>query len=252
MNRWPWPRRWSRPMSRRAALAPALLATIGVLMAAKIALLAQDAMRTLVFSALPKAPVVVGTIATGPDMEPAAGPGEGAPAASVPAHQAARPAPQTEPARTPAPPAPRLILDRLSQSEVEVLQQLAERRAALERREQELDRRAALLATAEANVATQLERLEQLRAEIAATIATHDAKEDAKLASLVKIYETMKPKAAAEIFDRLEMPILIRVVERMRAPKSADVLARMDPAKAKQLTAELARRTDLLRSAGRS
>ena len=100
-----------------------------------------------------------------------------------------------------------------------MLQQLAERRAALERREQELDRRAALLATAEANVATQLERLEQLRAEIAATIATHDAKEDAKLASLVKIYETMKPKAAAEIFDRLEMPILIRVVERMRAAK---------------------------------
>ena len=30
----------------------------------------------------------------------------------------------------------------------------------------------------------------------------------------------------------------------MRAPKSADVLARMDPAKAKQVTAELARRTD--------
>ena len=64
---------------------------------------------------------------------------------------------------------PRLALDRLSQSEIEVLQQ-PERRAALERREQELDRRAALLATAEANVATQLERLEQLRAEIAATI----------------------------------------------------------------------------------
>jgi hypothetical protein len=38
-------------------------------------------------------------------------------------------------------------------------------------------------------------------------------------------------------------------VERMRAPKSADVLARMDPAKAKQVTAELARRTELLRAA---
>ncbi len=60
----------------------------------------------------------------------------------------------------------------------------------------------------------------------------------------------MKPKAAAEIFNRLEMPILIRVVERMRAPKSADVLARMDPAKAKQVTAELAKRTELLRATG--
>jgi hypothetical protein len=34
------------------------------------------------------------------------------------------------------------------------------------------------------------------------------------------------------------MPLLIRVAERMRAPKAADVLARIDPAKAKQVTAE--------------
>jgi flagellar motility protein MotE (MotC chaperone) len=239
-------------MSRRTALAPALLATIGVVVMAKIALLAQDAVRALSVPASPAMPVVAGKTASTPDMEPGAGPGDNTSAASAPEREATRPAPQAEPARAPAGPAPRLALDRLSQSEIEVLQQLAERRAALDRREQQLDQRAALLTTAEANVATQLERLEQLRAEIAATIATHDAKEDAKLASLVKIYETMKPKAAAEIFDRLEMPILIRVVERMRAPKSADVLARMDPAKAKQVTAELARRTDLLRGAGRS
>jgi flagellar motility protein MotE (MotC chaperone) len=141
-------------------------------------------------------------------------------------------------------------LDRLSRTEIEVLQQLAERRAALDRREQELERQAALLATAEASLAAQLQQLERLHVEISATIAAHDAKEEAKLASLVKIYETMKPKAAAEIFDRLEMPLLIRVIERMRAPKSADVLARMDPAKAKQVTAELARRAELLRTAG--
>ena len=58
----------------------------------------------------------------------------------------------------------------------------------------------------------------------------------------------MKAKAAAEIFDRLEMPVLIRVVERMREPKSADVLARMDPVKARQVTTELARRTKLLQA----
>jgi flagellar motility protein MotE (MotC chaperone) len=251
----PWPRRRPRPMSRRpmsrrAMVAPALLATIGVLAAAKFALLAHGAVRALSAPAALETPVVAGKAAAGPDMEPAAGPGENTAAAGAPERAAAPPAPQPTPARVATGPAPRLALDRLSQSEIEVLQQLAARRAALDRREQELDRRAALLATAEANVGTQLERLEQLRAEIAATMATHDAKEDEKLASLVKIYETMKPKAAAEIFDRLEMPILIRVVERMRAPKSADVLARMDPAKAKQVTAELARRTELLRAAG--
>jgi flagellar motility protein MotE (MotC chaperone) len=250
MNPWPWSRRRPRPIARRAHIAPILLAAIGVLAVAKVALLAHDAVRMLSPQALPESPVVPGKAAAARDMEPAAGPGENTSAAVSPEREAARAASQAEPTRAPL--SPRLALDRLSQSEIDVLQQLAERRAALERREQELDRRTALLATAEANVATQLERLEQLRAEIAATIATHDAKEDGKLASLVKIYETMKPKAAAEIFDRLEMPILIRVVERMRAPKSADVLARMDPTKAKQVTAELARRTELLRTAGRS
>jgi flagellar motility protein MotE (MotC chaperone) len=251
MRRWPWSRRRPRPVFRRAIVAPALLATIGVLAAVKFALVAQDAARALSTAGLAET-VAAGKAPPADDMEPAAGPGEKTSEAGAAEHGAARPPPQAQPARAPAEPAQRLAPGRLSPSEIEVLQQLAERRATLERREQDLDRRAALLATAEANVATQLERLEQLRAEIAATIATHDAKEDEKLASLVKIYETMKPKAAAEIFDRLEMPILIKVVERMRAPKSADVLARMDPAKAKQVTAELARRTDLLRAAGRS
>jgi len=89
-----------------------------------------------------------------------------------------------------------------------------------------------------------------LRAEVAATIAGARRRGEAKLASLVKIYETMQPKAAAEIFNRLKMPLLIGVVERMRAPKAAIVLARIDPAKGKQVTAEPARRTELLRAAG--
>ena len=144
--------------------------------------------------------------------------------------------------------APPLALDpaNLTSSEIAVLHQLAARRAALDRRERQIDQRAALIESAAADLEQQLARLSTLRDEIAAAIGAHDAAEDARLASLVKIYETMKAKAAAEIFDRLEMPVLIEVVERMRAVKSADVLARMDPVKAKQVTSELARRSELL------
>lgn len=249
MNRaWAWPQWRPRPISR-TVVAPALFAAIGLLAGAKIALLAREAIRTLADPAVLEAPELGGEWSAPAEVEPAAGPHEVAPAMHAAEQKSASPAPPTA-ARPTAGPVRRLALDRLTQSEIEVLQQLAERRAALDRRAQQLDRHAALLATAEANLAGQLERLEQLRAEIAATVAAHDAKEEAKLASLVKIYETMKPKAAAEIFNRLEMPLLISVVERMRAPKSADVLARMDPAKAKQVTAELARRTELLRAAG--
>jgi flagellar motility protein MotE (MotC chaperone) len=135
---------------------------------------------------------------------------------------------------------------RLTESEIALLHQLAGRRAALERREREIDERAALVEGAAADLEQQIARLEALRAEIAATVEARDAAEEARIASLVKIYETMKPKAAAEIFDRLEMVVLIEVVERMREAKSADVLARMDPVRARQVTSELARRSELL------
>jgi flagellar motility protein MotE (MotC chaperone) len=123
-----------------------------------------------------------------------------------------------------------------------VLQQLAERRAQLEERERALELRAALLDQAEAEIAISLGELEVIRTAIEDRLAGHEEGEEAKLASLVKIYETMKPKAAALIFDRLDMAILLQVVERMREPKASDVIARMDPVKARQLTTELARR----------
>jgi flagellar motility protein MotE (MotC chaperone) len=177
--------------------------------------------------------------------EPAAGPASpihetgGSPGAGPPAE----PEPDTQ---VPQP----LDPVRLTASEIEVLRQLAARRAELEQREDQLALREALLGTAEARLLEQAERLNQLRAEIEALVEEVDQKEQARLGNLVKIYEAMKPKAAAEIFNRLEMPLLVQVVQRMREAKSADVLARMDPVKAKQLTAELVRRSRPSGSAG--
>jgi flagellar motility protein MotE (MotC chaperone) len=170
--------------------------------------------------------------------EPAAGPEQPAPEATV--------APRPASARGSDAPNPTLDPVRLTASEMAVLHQLAARRTALDQRARRLDQREALIETAQASLEAQIARLAELRAEITAVVERHDAAEEGKLTSLVKIYETMKPKAAAEIFDRLEMPVLIRVVERMREAKSADVLARMDPIKAKQVTTELARRARLL------
>jgi len=58
--------------------------------------------------------------------------------------------------------------------------------------------------------------------------------------SLVKVYESMKPKDAARIFERLEMDILIDVTVRMKEVKMAAVLAKMESEKARELTVRLA------------
>jgi flagellar motility protein MotE (MotC chaperone) len=70
--------------------------------------------------------------------------------------------------------------------------------------------------------------------------AAHKQKEDAGWQGLVKVYETMKPKDAATIFNDLAMPVLLQVLDRMKDAKAAAVMAAMNPDKARDVTAELA------------
>jgi flagellar motility protein MotE (MotC chaperone) len=62
------------------------------------------------------------------------------------------------------------------------------------------------------------------------------------LRNLVTMYESMKPKDAAKIFDRLSHDVLVPVVLQMKPPKMAEVLAVMMPETAEKLTVALAMR----------
>jgi len=127
----------------------------------------------------------------------------------------------------------------LTQSEIDLLQRLAQRRQVLESREQELEIRTGLLSAAELRINKRIEELKVLRETISGLIKTFDAQQDAKLVSLVKIYENMKPKDAARIFEDLEMDTLLEVAERMKERKLAPVMAKMNPEKAREMTVEL-------------
>jgi flagellar motility protein MotE (MotC chaperone) len=52
----------------------------------------------------------------------------------------------------------------------------------------------------------------------------------------------MRPAEAARIFEQMELPILIEIVERMREAKAAPILAQLNPLRARQIAGELARR----------
>ncbi|MGI9511025.1 MAG: MotE family protein [Geminicoccaceae bacterium] len=132
----------------------------------------------------------------------------------------------------------------LTKGQIQALQQLAARRQELEERERLLDIRAELNGRTEERLDEQIKRLVTLKERIEALVTDLDADEEKKLLRLVKIYETMKPKAAAEIFNRLDIAVLLHVVERMKEAKSAVVLGKMDPAVAKRVTTELARRKE--------
>ena len=176
----------------------------------------------------------------------AAGPGaaqapQGTPAAPGAAGPGGAPAPGGSPSGQ-ASAVSRFITDDptlLTQSEIDLLQKLAERREMLDAREREMDRRIGLLQAAEQRIERKVADLKQLQGTIEGLLKKHSAEQDNKLASLVKIYEAMKPKEAARIFQALDMDTLLQVAERMKERKLAPIMASMTPEKAKEITVEL-------------
>lgn len=132
-----------------------------------------------------------------------------------------------------------------SEAEVRVLQSLSRRRDALDRRESEIGMRENLLSAAEKRIDQKIAKLKNIEDTIQASLKQYDEQEEAKMKSLVKIYESMKPKDAARILQKLDMAVLLELSERMREQKMAAILAQMNAEMAKTVTMELANRRPL-------
>ncbi len=151
---------------------------------------------------------------------------------------------ESESAAKPTPKAP-LTAKESSSPESDLYRQLAGRRDQLDKREQDLDSREALIKIAETRVDQKMKEMETLRAQIQTLLGQANAAQQTQLENLVKIYETMKPKEAAKIFETLEMPVLMGVVQRMKPARTAAVMAEMNPQKAKEITTALTRQDQL-------
>lgn len=125
-------------------------------------------------------------------------------------------------------------------SEIEVLQALARRREELNKREETLSAREALLTAAEQEVDRKIAELNKLRGELEELLGKQEKMDEERITSLVKIYENMKPKEAAAIFNTLDMDILLAVVSRMAERKTSPILASMNTERARLLTIKLA------------
>jgi flagellar motility protein MotE (MotC chaperone) len=129
-----------------------------------------------------------------------------------------------------------------SPAERAVLERLHERREELEQRARELDIREGLITAAEKRLEARLIELKDVEARINAAVVKKDEAEVARVKSVVTMYENMKAKEAARIFDRLDLRILVDVASLMNPRRLSDILAQMTPQAAERLTVELATR----------
>ena len=162
--------------------------------------------------------------------------------ALLPIAQASSPAPT--PAATPSPPPPPSVPEGPTpeqRAERLLLEGLRARRTELESRDQALAAREMVLAAAERRLSQRIEELGALQQRLEAIDRTRSEREEAGWRQMVKLYEGLRPRDAAAIFDDLEMPVLVQLMDRMREAKAAPVLGAMKPDRARLLTAELAR-----------
>jgi flagellar motility protein MotE (MotC chaperone) len=130
-----------------------------------------------------------------------------------------------------------------SAGERAVLESLNQRRLELEARARELDVRENLLAATEKRIQSRLAEIKEAEARINATVHKKDEAEAARFKGLVSMYENMKAKDAAKIFDRLDMRVLLELSAQINPRRMSDILALMSPEVAERLTGEIAARS---------
>jgi flagellar motility protein MotE (MotC chaperone) len=226
-------------MSSRVRLLPALIGAAGVLLMLRLGAMAA--------STAEEAPAEAEKPTTAVEAPPAEA------AATEKKAEGADPSAHVEGSAVPAAGSTQKAAAPVGQAqtkgEAEVLQNLTQRRDALDARERDLALREQLMSATEKQVAARLDELKALEKKLEGMMAQRDAAEEAQIASLVKTYEAMKPPEAAKIFNKLDRGVLLMVAQRMKPAKIAVVLGAMDPVRAQDLTVMLAMRMSLAKPA---
>jgi flagellar motility protein MotE (MotC chaperone) len=137
----------------------------------------------------------------------------------------------------------------MSASERAILERLQSRRQELDARAREMDIRESLLKAAEKRVESHVEELKGVESRISTATEQKSEAETARFKGIITMYEAMKPKDAAKVFDRLEMPVLFQIASQIAPRKMSDILGLMSPEAAERLTVEMARRASPDKSA---
>jgi flagellar motility protein MotE (MotC chaperone) len=127
-------------------------------------------------------------------------------------------------------------------SERAVLERLQARRQEIEARAREIDIRENLIKSAEKRIEGRIEEMKATESRIGVANQQKSDADAARLKGLVTMYENMKPKDAAKVFDRLEISVLFEIASQIAPRKMSDIMGQMQPEAAERLTVEMARR----------
>jgi len=132
------------------------------------------------------------------------------------------------------------LLNLRSEEEMRIVEQIKRRSRELDARSEKLDLREKLLDSQEIRLQEKIDELKKLQGLILAHLKKFDALENEQLKVVIEIYGKMKPKEAAPIFQNLDLQTQLALATRMPSKKIALIMAKMDAAKATELSKQLA------------
>jgi len=110
----------------------------------------------------------------------------------------------------------------------------------IQKRQEELNARQVQLKELEKQVDEKIKRLEGLEASIKREVEAYKIESDARVRHLVKIYSSMKPKAAASLMDKLDTNVAVEVFINMKGDAAGAILSYMEIKKAATISRMLA------------
>ena len=128
----------------------------------------------------------------------------------------------------------------VTESERALLTDIRQRRVALDVRESAIAAREVTFLAVEKRLATRFDELSSLQKRLENLERQRMERDEGSWRGLVKLYESMKPRDAAVIFNDLDPSVLIPVFDRMKENKAAAIMSAMLPDRARQVTIELA------------
>ena len=132
-----------------------------------------------------------------------------------------------------------------SPAEIQLLQELDAERIKLERRAQALELREKLVDLAEERLTQKIFDLRKLQSDLESLLGNLSKMEDEELNQLARIYEGMKPQAAADVLNKLDNAIVYDLFKKMNTKKTAKIMELLSITKARFISEMLAEEASL-------
>lgn len=128
---------------------------------------------------------------------------------------------------------------KVQQQQQQITPDPGERLNMIRQREESLKSREMELKELEKQVEEKIKKLDVIEASVKNELQAYKVVGDERIKQLVKIYSSMKPKAAASLMNNLDPDVAVRVFINMKGDIAGGILSNMDTQKAASITQKL-------------